>query len=318
MAPAADLRLSVGEHVVYFYDDDRDLTGTTVPYLCAALDTGGAAIAIATAAHRAAFAAGLAAEGVDVEAAQQAGTLLLLDAEATLGQFFVDGTPGVERFQHSVGVVVSKLAESHRPVHAFGEMVGLLWDVGDVDAVIELERLWNDLLGQVPFSLLCAYPATALDGDTADSIHAVCDAHSGTVSALPAPPRADALHTFPGVAQSPGRARHFLAETLDAWGGAPNGSYDDAALIVTEFAVNAIKHAKSGFTLSLDRHDDGLRITVGDADPRPPVRRTADPNATTGRGLILVDAVAAEWGWAPHPGGKLVWAEIGSGSEGTR
>lgn len=45
-----------------------------------------------------------------------------------------------------------------RPVRVFGEMVGVLWLLGERPAAIRLEELWNAALGHLSFSLLCAYP----------------------------------------------------------------------------------------------------------------------------------------------------------------
>ncbi|MFJ9731189.1 hypothetical protein ACIRUL_07510 [Streptomyces sp. NPDC101171] len=53
-----------------------------------------------------------------------------------------------------------------------------------------------------------------------------------------------------------------------------------------------------------------VRIEVSDAAAarRPP----SAPEGGSGRGLLLVDALAARWGWTPrHPVGKTVWAEVG-------
>lgn len=317
MTSVADLQLSAGEHVVYFYDAERNLAAAAAGYLGAALAGGGAAIAILTPMHRAAFTSELRRLGMDVASAERAGRLVFLDARATLDQLLVDGAPEPGRFHEVVAATIAALACAHRPVHAYGEMVGLLWDIGDVDAVIALERQWNDMMAEVPFSLLCAYPATALNGGFADSIMAICDTHSGVVSRLPAPVRPEASRTFAVALSSPGRARAFVAATLTTWG-ARDELHDDAALVVTELAANAIKHARSGFTVSLDRVEDGIRITVGDADPAPPARRSPDVRATSGRGLLLIDAVAASWGSTPADGGKLVWARIGRYAEERR
>jgi anti-sigma regulatory factor (Ser/Thr protein kinase) len=310
MTSSADLQISTGDHVVYFYEDDRDLAVRSATYLGAALAEGGAAIAIVAAPHRPAFATELGRIGIDVAASERAGALVFLDARTTLDALLVDGAPDRTRFREVVGAAVAELARAHRPLHAFGEMVGLLWDVGDVDAVIELEQLWDELLGELSFSLLCAYPVTALNDGSADRIVRVCDGHSEVVSCLPAVPSAEAAKTYARTVESPGRAREFVAETLRAWGFGDE-LYDDAALVVTELAVNSIKHAMSGFTVSLTRGGRGIRISVGDADPELPVRRSLDVRATSGRGLLLVDAVAAAWGSTPRPGGKLVWADVG-------
>lgn len=318
MTQAAENQQCSGEHVVYFYDDEQALSAVAADSLGAALLHGGAAIVIATAAHRAAFAAELWRLGVDVTAAEDAGALVFLDARQTLDQILADEAPQAGRFQQVIGTAIAGLATGRGRVCAYGEMVGLLWDVGDVEGVIALEGLWNDLQADVPFTLLCGYPATALGGGPADSIVQVCDAHSEVISCLPTPARPQASRTFGMAPQSAGRARDFVADTLRAWD-SEDELYEDAALVVTELAANAIKHAQSGFTVSLDRLDEGICVAVGDADRTPPVRMSADVRAASGRGLLLVEAVAEAWGWCPaEGGGKLVWAEIGSGQGRTR
>lgn len=310
MASTTDLRLAAGEHVVYFYDDDRTLAAVTAGHLAVALSADGAAIAIATPEHLAAIATELRDLGIDAAAAERDGTLVLLDARATLNRFLVAGSPDAGRFHDVVTAAVTALAPTERPVHAYGEMVGLLWDAGDVEAVIALEDLWNDLLADVPTSLVCGYPASALSDEADESILRVCDVHSGTASAIPAPADAEAARTFPAALRSPAKARNFLADTLTTWG-AGEDLYDDAAIVLSEFAVNAITHAQSGFTVALDHAGDRIRLTVGDVDPTRPARRGRNLAASSGRGLLLVDAVAAAWGSTPVPGGKLVWAELG-------
>ena len=52
---------------------------------------------------------------------------------------------------------------------------------------------------------------------------------------------------------------------MNAWGAGDLA--DDAALVVTELAANAIVHARSAFTVILSARDDLLRISVRDAGP---------------------------------------------------
>jgi hypothetical protein len=60
----------------------------------------------------------------------------------------------------------------------------------------------------------------------------------------------------------------------------------------------------------LSRPGGRLRIEVWDADARPPVPQPVDADAEGGRGLLLVAALSAAWGWHPvRGGGKVVWCE---------
>ncbi|MGP4115199.1 ATP-binding protein [Streptomyces sp. 4N509B] len=101
--------------------------------------------------------------------------------------------------------------------------------------------------------------------------------------------------TFPGRAEDVTRARHWTRAIL---GNHPHT--DDAALIVTELAANAITHTASatdGFTLTLTiaAADDGpVTIAVTDAGGTTSTPHVEQPDACTphGRGLALVTAYA--------------------------
>lgn len=90
---------------------------------------------------------------------------------------------------------------------------------------------------------------------------------------------------------------------------------DPATQIVAELAANAATHGRvSGrdFGLVLYVVGNTLRIEVtdtrGDLQPRP---QPLTPEAESGRGLVLVDALADKWGVTPGLSPrKTVWAEI--------
>ncbi|MGP4083785.1 ATP-binding protein [Streptomyces sp. KR55] len=104
-------------------------------------------------------------------------------------------------------------------------------------------------------------------------------------------------------------ARLLTVEQLRSWGLPLNS----AELIVAELAANAVTHGRvpgRDFRLTLYVVGDTLRIEVtdtrGDQLPRP-----ATPQGESGRGLLLVDALADRWGVAEGPTPrKTVWAEV--------
>ena len=115
-------------HLVQFYDGDlRPLARNVSRYLGEGLAQGHAAIAIALPEHAAAFVAQLATAGVDSAAALRDGRLVVLDAQATLAQFMVDGLPDAALFDETVGAKVRELHEAHPGLRTYGEMVGVLW-----------------------------------------------------------------------------------------------------------------------------------------------------------------------------------------------
>jgi anti-sigma regulatory factor (Ser/Thr protein kinase) len=74
---------------------------------------------------------------------------------------------------------------------------------------------------------------------------------------------------------------------------------------------NAIRHGRPAVTLAIQLEPSALTIVVTDTGPeRPPlVPRTPHPDSPTGRGLVIVDALATRRGVTPQPGspGKAVW-----------
>ncbi|MGW2558210.1 ATP-binding protein [Streptomyces sp. NPDC001514] len=133
-----------------------------------------------------------------------------------------------------------------------------------------------------------------------------------------ATPTAEFTQRFSATRRGARLARHLAVHRLDAWG-IPYGSElsDTAGLIVAELAANAVTHGRvpgRDFEVRLLLAATTLRIEVSDARgervPTTPGTPLA-PDAETGRGLLLVVALATAWGTADRLIGKTVWAELG-------
>jgi anti-anti-sigma regulatory factor/anti-sigma regulatory factor (Ser/Thr protein kinase) len=86
---------------------------------------------------------------------------------------------------------------------------------------------------------------------------------------------------------------------------------DDAELIVTEMVGNVVRHVGGTMELAVIVRDRFLHLSVRDESPVRPRRGMPDPETGEGgRGLLLVEAVAAGWGTSEVPGGKVVWATL--------
>ncbi|MCX4749815.1 SpoIIE family protein phosphatase [Kitasatospora sp. NBC_01287] len=110
--------------------------------------------------------------------------------------------------------------------------------------------------------------------------------------------------------------RGELRDALRRWG-VPQ-LIDTAELLASELVTNAIRHTDRDamFTARLYREDGReprLRIEVEDESDLWPKRRTPGEQASSGRGLMLVEALADAWGVEPRGSGKRMWFELSAG-----
>jgi len=82
-------------------------------------------------------------------------------------------------------------------------------------------------------------------------------------------------------------------------------------MVASELVSNAITHACAPrFDLEIMRMEGfgAVAVMVTDPSPQPPVKRRPDEFTTHGRGLLVIDALSARWGWRPKAPGKVVYA----------
>jgi hypothetical protein len=135
-------------------------------------------------------------------------------------------------------------------------------------------------------------------------------------------------------------ARRFVADTFAQW--RLTDDLDTVALLTSELVTNGVLHARTPLEVGLTSDERGVLVEVHDSDPRPPTPRghrinlLADieevllrPDAASvnderqallavgpagaigaGRGLLLVEALADEWGVALVEDGKAVWFRL--------
>ncbi|GGW63914.1 ATP-binding protein [Streptomyces lucensis JCM 4490] len=106
-------------------------------------------------------------------------------------------------------------------------------------------------------------------------------------------------------------ARRELRELLRHWG--KPGRSEIAELLTSELVTNALVHTDDDAVLTAVVRPGGLRVEVRDfvaGRPEPQAPDTGD--GTHGRGLVLVESLADDWGVRPHEVGKSVWFELGA------
>jgi hypothetical protein len=126
----------------------------------------------------------------------------------------------------------------------------------------------------------------------------------------------------------PAEPRHFLRAPLDPVVGAARrsrelvteacGRWDlpdlagPACIVITEMVNNVVAHAHTPMTVMLALHDERVSVAVRDDSTHVP-HFTGSPVPVTsygGRGLLLIDSVARQWGSLVLDHGKVVWAVL--------
>ncbi len=116
---------------------------------------------------------------------------------------------------------------------------------------------------------------------------------------------------IPNDPNAPSAVRRFLEELGPA---IPPALLEDLKLAATEIVTNSIRHSgmphDEAVALRIQIAGSFVRVEVRDAGPGfvpPPAPIEVD--ATTGRGLLVLDNLASDWGVSTR-GGTLVWFEM--------
>jgi anti-sigma regulatory factor (Ser/Thr protein kinase) len=120
--------------------------------------------------------------------------------------------------------------------------------------------------------------------------------------------------TLPRNPSSVATARRFIEARAAAWSfPAPAG--EQLVLIGSELVTNAVLHARTGLTLTLERRGGRVRISVKDRSQAPATLRHYRADALTGRGLGVVATLSDSWGISAAADGKVVWAELAANGD---
>lgn len=113
---------------------------------------------------------------------------------------------------------------------------------------------------------------------------------------------------FAGTAEAAQAARAFLRSALQTWELDGFGAVTE--LLTDELVANVVHHVGSPMTVRASVEGAALRIEVDDPSTEMPKLRSPGPHEAHGRGILLVDALATQWGTDIHDHGKTVWFEI--------
>lgn len=107
---------------------------------------------------------------------------------------------------------------------------------------------------------------------------------------------------------SAAEARRFVGRALED---AAEPARDVGVLLASELVTNALLYAQGRITVRVLETDEAFRVVVGDGSDRQLRPRQAGPEATSGRGLTLVEQLSTAWGVVHiEDDGKEVWFEV--------
>ena len=117
---------------------------------------------------------------------------------------------------------------------------------------------------------------------------------------------------LPDGPEGAGFARRAMARAAELWR-LDRDMTDTALLLVSELATNAIRHGTPPVRMFLRMDSGRLRVEVSDSSPALPQVEHPGPDQTGGRGLQIVQQLAARWGayGSRTRLGKTVWFELG-------
>ncbi|MFB7632990.1 SpoIIE family protein phosphatase [Streptomyces sp. NPDC056149] len=134
--------------------------------------------------------------------------------------------------------------------------------------------------------------------------------HRSAVRGATATPRLR-LHVHQADPAGTAEVRSAVRRTLDQW--RAGAVTHDVEVAASELIANALTHTESGALVSLELLPGAprrIRLEVEDRSSQWPRRRRPGETATSGRGLLLVEALADRWGAEPRGSGKALWCEF--------
>lgn len=113
---------------------------------------------------------------------------------------------------------------------------------------------------------------------------------------------------------APSQARRVVAALLADWQVGEGHLQQDVVLLTSELVTNAVQHGAGRVTLVVAVEPEAVEISVEDGSdllPAQPEQLTDNLYREGGRGLMIVSALASDWGVEETASvGKRIWARV--------
>ena len=120
---------------------------------------------------------------------------------------------------------------------------------------------------------------------------------------------------FAPDADSARRSRLFVLAHLDH---VPAPTLAVVELLTSELATNAVRHAGTSFTVTVEQLDHEIRVAVTDGSSAAPTPRAPSPAEPSGRGLHILDVLADSWGTEFGDDAKTTWFSLSTSRDAER
>jgi hypothetical protein len=171
--------MPASRHTVQLFDDLESLADGLRTFIHQGLVRGERVLVVTAAARWQLTAAKLTRRGVDVDESIASKRLAVHDSVDMLKQISKRGRPDRDLFDETIGTLVRKLRSRGAPLRVYGDIVDLLAADDDFAGALQLENLWNELMGREPVNLLCGYFAVNFgDTRTAKELRLICCSHT--------------------------------------------------------------------------------------------------------------------------------------------
>jgi len=156
-------------HEVHFYSNETVFLDSLTNFITPILTSGNVVLVIATEPHRNGLNARCRVRGLDLNAALSKGQYVPIDVAEALSSFMVDDLPDRGRFLEVVGELVSRTTNSAKKqgsrISACGEIAPTLLGLGNAEAAVQVEQLWDEIVRGYELNTLCVYPQEAFEGN---------------------------------------------------------------------------------------------------------------------------------------------------------
>lgn len=297
-------------HVVNFYDTDDELIYGAAAFLADGLRDGEVVLALATEAHRNALARELRRDGLDIDELEYDGFYVPLDAATVMRSFVVDGSVDRELARKSVLPFALAAAAKHRPVRAFGEVVSMMLQSGQLEEAVVIEQVRTQMAEEFGCTLYCAYPSRlvhderslhVLESICAHHTHVVAPASYHATKLSSGSPVSIAAQSFLPLPDAIGAARNFVMAAMRGWE-VSEFVIGTVGVSVMQVLASVLDAHLRAFRIGLSVVNGGVRVQI-----EYPVDEADQQHAAVG-GFALLDRVAKEWGAEHNRDTRVIWA----------